>query len=104
MAPLGPTDEVVAVWRESLASGRDPLHNLTPEKPDAWWACSAPERPVDDVTCFDYRCRPCWLMAEAAVRADPLREVEATDVDGAHHGPVPIAEYLRVARVFHGTT
>lgn len=38
-------------------------------RPDQWWACHEPERPVvPRVTMFDERCERCLLGAEAAVR------------------------------------
>lgn len=57
-----------------------PLH--AGNQPDQWWACQQPERPPDDLCCWDYRCRPCalhaWATIQAGARDEPVM---------AAHGP-----------------
>lgn len=36
-----------------------------------YWACEQPERPYDDYTRYDFRCRACLIAAEAAVQLQP---------------------------------
>ena len=76
-------------------------------RPGTWWACSEPERPADEDTLFDLRCRYCALASWAAV----LQEGDTAEVvfDGAASGsddrarPESVAECTAHAlRELHG--
>lgn len=48
-----------------------PLHSGTQaffEEDECYWACEFPEKPpVSGETCWDWRCRSCWLHAKASL-------------------------------------
>jgi hypothetical protein len=98
-APL--TDEerkTLETWRFSLAE--HPLHDLELH-PGQYFACDFPERPDTEETCWDYRCRGCWLHAEAVLRANPAATTNDTYFDGRQFGIISQACYVRLARAFH---
>lgn len=48
----------------------DPLHSGRMWEP-YYWACEQPERPGDNFTRYDLRCRGCFIAAEAVLRLQP---------------------------------
>lgn len=52
----------------TVIHGDVPLHDQTLSfwREGCWWGHEYPERPnVRDFTCYDLRCRSCWLHAKA---------------------------------------
>lgn len=45
-----------------------PLHPEGIYGSESWWACQHPERPRDDWTAYDGRCRSCAIAAGAHVK------------------------------------
>lgn len=46
------------------------------------WACTTPERPRDDTTCYDWRCPKCIVAAEASLQSQGDEKFFPLDQDG----------------------
>ncbi len=60
-----------------------PLHPEGIYSPEYIWACSAPERPRDAQTAYDWRCHDCVRAAEMHITLHGDDETEWTRTRGA---------------------
>lgn len=94
-----------AAWPPLVPLSDYPLHPSRPPRrrgrygSSIVWACQAPERPEDENTAYDWRCRPCVLAAAGALEHEGDRTVQwATSQDGPTE---PVLFSWLVARSFH---
>lgn len=76
-----------------------PLHPTGIYPPDYVWACEHPERPRDNRTAYDWRCRPCVMLAEAHIRIHGDQVVAWKVNDRAE--PTQVAQSWLVERSLH---
>lgn len=69
---------------------------------DAWWACEQPEKPTDDLTLFDVRCRACALALWASIKQNGAEVAPFMTVHGeAKLAPNDVVTREALRR-FHG--
>lgn len=81
-----------------------PLHGDLPT-PDAFWACTDPERPYDPtLTHWDWRCHGCFRHGEVTFAQHPDLMTRSVRYDGADWAddPEPLGWSVARARAWRG--